>query len=71
MEKNYYLFFSDCKKSVKVPYEDFISARSFAISLNAILSVVHHRFGLTLYVAFPRFLFYNYKLYCYELLFNL
>lgn len=61
-EKNYYVFFSDSKKSDKVPRQEYFTIRCFARSLNAVLSEVSHRSGVTLSVAFPRFLFCNYKL---------
>ncbi len=61
-EKNYYALFSDSKKSEKVTREEYLTLRCFARSLNAILSEVPHRSGVTLSVAFARSLFCNYKL---------
>lgn len=61
-EKNYYALFSDSKKSEKVSRDEYHTLRCFARSLNAVLSEVPHRSGVTLSVAFARFLFYNYKL---------
>lgn len=61
-EKNYYVLFSDSKKSEKVTRSDYLTLRCFARSLNAVLSEVPHPSGVTLSVAFARFLFCNYKL---------
>ncbi len=60
--KNYYVLFSDSKKSEKVTYDEFLTLRCFARSLNAVLSEVSHRSGITLSVAFARSLFCHYKL---------
>lgn len=62
IEKNWYVLFSDSKKSEKVTQEEYITLRCFARSLNAVLSEVPHRSGITLSVAFARFLFCHYKL---------
>lgn len=61
-EKNYYALFSDSEKSEKVSREEYLTLRCFARSLNAVLSEVPHKFGVTISVAFSRFLFSNYKL---------
>lgn len=61
-EKNWYVLFSDSKKSEKVSQEEYITLRCFARSLNAVLSEVPHRSGVTLSVAFARSLFCHYKL---------
>lgn len=61
-EKNYYVLFSDSIKSEKVSRDEYKTLRCFARSLNAVLSEVSNRFGVTLSVAFARFLFCNYKL---------
>lgn len=61
-EKNFYVLFSDSKKSEKVTKEEYFNIRFIARGLNAVLSEVPHRSGITLSVAFSRFLFCNYKL---------
>lgn len=61
-EKNYYALFSDSRKPEKVSRDEYLSLRCFARSLNAVLSDVSHRFGVTLSVAFARSLFCHYKL---------
>lgn len=61
-DKNYYVLFSDSEKSEKVSREEYITLRCFARSLNAVLSEVSHKFGVTISVPFSRFLFSNYKL---------
>ncbi len=53
-EKNWYVLFSDSKKSEKVPQEYYLNVRFLARSLNAVLSEVPHRSGITLSVAFSR-----------------
>ena len=53
-EKNYYILFSDSKKSVKVSQEEYFNVRFIATGLNAVLSEVLHRSGITLSVAFSR-----------------
>ena len=62
IEKNYYVLFSDSTKSQSVPREEFLPLRCFARSLNAVLSEVPHRSGVTLSVAFASSLFFLYKL---------
>lgn len=61
-EKNFYVLFSDSSKSEKVCRDEFITILCFARSLNAVLSEVPHRSGVTLSVAFSRSLFCHYKL---------
>lgn len=53
-EKNYYVLFSDSKKSEKVSKEEYFNVRFIARGLNAVLSEVPHRSGVTLSVAFAR-----------------
>ena len=53
-EKNYYILFSDSKKSDKVSQEEYFNVRFIARGLNAVLSEVPHRSGITLSVAFSR-----------------
>ena len=61
-EKNRYVLFSDSKKSEKVTREEYLTLRCFASSINAFLSEVPHRSGVTLSFAFARYLFYYFKL---------
>ncbi len=61
-EKNFYVLFSDSKKSEKVTRTEYLEVRFVARGLDTILSEVPHRFGTTLSVAFPRSLFCHYKL---------
>ena len=56
-EKNYYILFSDSKKSDKVSQEEYFNVRFIARGLNAVLSEVSHRSGTTLSVAFSRLFF--------------
>ena len=51
-DKNYYVLFSDSKKSEKVTREEYLNVRFIARGLNAVLSEVPHRSGVTLSVAF-------------------
>lgn len=60
--KHYHVLFSDSKKPEKVTKDEFLTVRCFARSLNAVLSEVSHRSGITLSVAFARSLFCHYKL---------
>ena len=53
-EKNYYVLFSDSKKSEKVSRNDFLNIRFVARGYDAVLSEVPHRSGITLSVAFAR-----------------
>ena len=53
-DKNYYVLFSDSKKSEKVTKEEYLNIRFIARGLNAVLSEVPHRSGTTLSVAFSR-----------------
>lgn len=53
-EKNWYVLFSDSKKSEKVTRTVYLYIRFFAIGLDAVLSEVPHRSGTTLSVAFSR-----------------
>ena len=61
-EKNYYVLFSDSKKSEKVTREEFLNVRFVARGLDAVLSEVPHRSGTTLSVAFSRSLYDQYYL---------
>ena len=61
-EKNYYVLFSDSKKSEKVTREEFLNVRFVARGLDAVLSEVPHRSGTTLSVAFSRSLYNQYYL---------
>ena len=61
-EKNWYVLFSDSKKSEKVIREEYFNIRFIARGLNAVLSEVPHRSGRTLSVAFPRSFFDQYYL---------
>ena len=61
-EKNYYVLFSDSKKSEKVTREEFLNVRFVARGLDAVLSEVTHRSGITLSVAFSRSLYDQYYL---------
>lgn len=56
-EKNFYVLFSDSKKSEKVSRTQFLEVRFVARGLNAVLSEVPHRSGTTLSVAFSRSFF--------------
>ena len=60
--KNYYVLFSDSKKSEKVTQEEYLNVRFIATGLNAFLSEVLHRSGITLSVAFSRSLYDQYYL---------
>ncbi len=51
-EKNFYVLFSDSKKSEKVTKEEYYNIRFIARGLKAVLSEVPHRSGITLSVAF-------------------
>lgn len=53
-EKNFYVLFSDSKKSEKVSRTEFLEVRFVARGLDAILSEVPHRSGITLSVTFSR-----------------
>lgn len=53
-EKNWYVLFSDSKKSEKVSRTEFLEVRFVARGLNAILSEVPHCFGTMLSVSFSR-----------------
>ena len=53
-EKNWYVLFSDSKKSEKVSRTEFLEVRFVARGLDSILSEVPHRSGTTLSVAFSR-----------------
>lgn len=55
--KNWYVLFSDSKKSEKVSREEFLNVRFIARGLDAVLSEVPHRSGTTLSVAFSRSLY--------------
>lgn len=61
-EKNYYVLFSDSKKSEKVSRTEFLEVRFIARGLDAVLSEVPHRSGITLSVAFSRSLYDQYYL---------
>ncbi len=61
-EKNYYVLFSDSKKSEKVTKEEYFNIRFIARGLNAVLSEVSHRSGTTLSVAFSSPFFDQYYL---------
>lgn len=58
-EKNYYVLFSDSKKSEKFSKEEYYNIRALARGFNAVLSEVPHRFGTTLSVAFSSSFFYH------------
>ena len=60
IEKNYYVLFSDSKKSDKVSYDHYCQVRYVANSFNAVLSETVHRFGVTLFVAFSHHFIYQY-----------
>lgn len=53
-EKNFYVLFSDSKKSEKVSRTEYLDIRFVARGLKAVLSEVPHRSGTTLSVAFSR-----------------
>lgn len=55
--KNYYVLFSDSKKSEKVSRTEYFDILFFARGFDAVLSVVPHCFGTTLSVAFSRSLY--------------
>ena len=61
-ERYYYVLFSDSKKSEKVSRNDFLNIRFVAKGLDAILSEVIHRYGVTLSVSFSRSLYDHYYL---------
>ena len=61
-EKNYYVLFSDSQKSEKVSRNEFLNIRFVARGLDAVLSEVPHRSGITLSVAFSRSLYDQYYL---------
>lgn len=61
-EKNYYVLFSDSKKSDKVTQTEYLDIRFVARGLDAVLSEVPHRSGITLSVAFSRSLYDQYYL---------
>lgn len=61
-EKNYYVLFSDSQKSEKVSRTEFLQVRFVARGLDAVLSEVPHRSGVTLSVAFSRSLYNQYYL---------
>lgn len=56
-QKNFYVLFSDSKKSEKVSRTVYLDIRFFARGLDAVLSEVFHRSGITLSVAFSRSLY--------------
>lgn len=56
-QKNFYVLFSDSKKSEKVSRTEYLDIRFFARGLDAVLSEVPHRSGTTLSVAFSRSLY--------------
>lgn len=59
-EKNFYVLFSDSKKSEKVSLAEYLDIRSFAKRFDAVLSEVPHRSGTTLSVVFSRSLYYQF-----------
>lgn len=61
-EKNWYVLFSDSKKSEKVSRTKYLDIRFVARGLDAVLSEVPHLSGTTLSVAFSRSLFDQYYL---------
>lgn len=61
-EKNYYVLFSDSKKSEKITRTEYLDIRFVARGLDAVLSEVPHRSGTTLSVAFSRSLYHQYYL---------
>lgn len=61
-DKNYYVLFSDSKKSEKVSRTEYLDIRFFARGLDAVLSEVPHRSGNTLSVAFSRSFYDQYYL---------
>lgn len=54
IQKNFYVLFSDSKRSDKVSKEEYFNVRFIARGLNAVLSEVPHRSGVTLSVSFTR-----------------
>lgn len=56
-QKNFYVLFSDSKKSEKVSRTVYLDIRFVARGLDAVLSEVPHRSGTTLSVAFSRSLY--------------
>lgn len=56
-EKNYYVLFSDSRKSEKVTRTEYFDIRFVARGLDAVLSEVPHRSGTTLSVGFSRSLY--------------
>ena len=60
-QKNFYVLFSDSKKSEKVPESYYLNVRFVARGLDAVLSEVPHRSGTTLSVAFSRSYFNLFK----------
>ena len=61
-QKNFYVLFSDSKRSEKVSRNEFLNIRFFARGLDAVLSEVPHRSGITLSVSFSRSLYDQYYL---------
>ncbi len=61
-QKNFYVLFSDSKRSEKVSRNEFLNIRFVARGLDAVLSEVPHRSGITLSVSFSRSLYDQYYL---------